>query len=134
MGGNSTCTGYEVPIEKNGIYYFTYFFHDKCDSLLKGKAKLEFRLKNILEFKDIKIQLIYYEDSNKTIQKSYGQIVLDEYDAEKCIMTSKQFLVVDYFFEKEIPIEFHFSGNMNNTISTTLLSIMGSNSQNTKKQ
>ena len=44
-------------------------------------------------------------------------------------MTSKQFLVVDYFFEKEIPIEFHFSGNMNNTISTTLSSIMGSKAQ-----
>jgi hypothetical protein len=62
-----------------------------------------------LEFKDIKIQLIYYEDSNKTIQQSYGQIRLDEFDAEKSIMTSQQFLVVDYFFEKEMPIEFRFS-------------------------
>ena len=131
MGGSSPIV--TIPEEQTELYYFKNSPDYIDDSLLKHKVKLEFCLKNILEFKDIKIQLIYYEDSNKTIQQSYGQIRLDEFDAEKSIMTSQQFLVVDYFFEKEMPIEFRFSGDMNNTIHTTLPSIMGSKHQTYKK-
>ena len=122
-----------IPEDIKEIYYFKNIIDYKEDSLLKHKVKLEVMLKNILEFKNVKIQLIYYQDSHKTNQESYGEIELDEHDPEKCIMTTQKFFIIDYFFEKEMPMEFRFSGDINITISTNLPSIMGSRAQTFKK-
>ena len=49
-------------------------------------------------------------------------------------MTFQKFFVLDYFFEKEMPIEFRIFGDINETIHTSLPSIMGSRAQTFKKQ
>ena len=63
--------GTKVDIPKNleEIYYFKNFESYKYDSTEQHKVKLEPRLKNIFEYKNIQIQLIYYQDSKRNIQK-----------------------------------------------------------------
>jgi len=131
MGGSAPKIN--IPKDLQEIYYFKNFSTYTDDSELKHKVKLEVMLKNILEFQNIKIQLIYYKDSHKTIQESYGEIELDAHDPEKSVMTSQKFFVIDYFFEKEMPMEFRFSGDINTAINTSLPSIMGSRAQTFKK-
>ena len=53
----------KIPKQEKEIYYFRNFDSYKDDSSEKHKVKLEVRLKNILEYKNIQIQLIHYKDS-----------------------------------------------------------------------
>lgn len=128
--------GTKVDIPKNleEIYYFKNFESYKYDSTEQHKVKLEPRLKNIFEYKNIQIQLIYYQDSKRNIQKSEGETEPGEYDSKKNIMTFQKFFILDYFFEKEMPIEFRIFGDITSTINTTLPSIMGARAQTFKKE
>ena len=59
----------KIPKQKKELYYFKNFKTYNDDSYEKHKVKLEVRLKNIIEYKSIQIQLIYYQDSKKNIQQ-----------------------------------------------------------------
>ena len=49
-------------------------------------------------------------------------------------MTFVKFFVVNYRFEKEMPVEFRIIGDINSNISTSLPSIMGARAQTYKKE
>ena len=121
-------------IPKAPEFYFQNFDSYAEDTLLKHKVKIEVKLKNIFENKNISIQLIYYQDNNKTIQKSAGVTEPGIYDEKLNIMKFTKFFVLDYFFEKEMPIEFRFNGDINTTIYTSLPSIFGARAQTLKKE
>ena len=126
------------PIEnipKEEIYYFkglkrTY----SNDNFEAFKVKLEPCLTNIFSYKNIKIKLIYYDDSKKTIQRSCGETESGKFDSETKRLSFESFFLVDYRFEKEMPIEFRIYGDINATIYTSLPSIMGSRGQKFQKE
>ena len=123
-----------IPKQKEEIYYFKNFDSYKDNSSEKHKVKLEVKLRNIFEDKNLQIQLISYKDSYKKVWQSDGETEPGRYDAQKNVMTFQKFFVLDYYFEKEMPIEFHIFGDINETIHTSLPSIMGSRAQTFKKQ
>jgi len=126
------------PIEnipKEEIYYFkglkrTY----SNDNFEAFKVKLEPCLTNIFSYKNVKIKLIYYDDSKKTIQRSCGETESGKFDSETKRLSFESFFLVDYRFEKEMPIEFRIYGDINATIYTSLPSIMGSRGQKFQKE
>ena len=125
-----------IPIKdipKKEYYYFKDiegpYFHDEA-----FKVKLEPSLINIDSYKDIQIKLIYYDDSKKTIQKSCGETELGKFDYETKKIRFESFFLLDYHFEKEMPIEFRIFGDINATIYTSLPSIMGARGQKFQKE
>ena len=130
--------GASCPIEKipkEEIYYFKglkrSYTNDAFDAY---KVKLEPSIINIQSYKNIKINLIYYEDSKKTIQKSCGETEYGKFDSETKRITFESFFLMDYHFEKEMPIEFHIYGDINATIYTNLPSIMGARGQKLQRE
>ena len=122
----------EIPKEE--ICYFKSI-EGYIDDLSKShKVKLHPQITNIFENKDIRIQLIYYLDSNKMKQKSYGEIGPGIFNSESNTITFQDFFIVDYFFEKEIPLEFLIFGDINSVVNTSLPSIMGARAQTLKKE
>ena len=124
----------KIPKQEKEIYYFRNFDSYKDDSSEKHKVKLEVRLKNILEYKNIQIQLIHYKDSFKKDWLSDGETEPGRFDSEKNLMIFQKFFVLDYYFEKEMPIEFRIFGDINTTIYTSLPSVMGARAQTFKRQ
>ena len=128
-------SGHKVEdIKKDPEFYFQDSESYGIDSEERHKVKLEVRLKNIFENKNIIIQLIYYQDSNKTTQKTAGETEPGQYDKNLNIMKFTKFFLVDYYFEKEMPIEFRINGDINAIVNTSLPSIMGSRGQTIKKE
>ena len=131
IAGLKMCESYNLQYGTNYIAVMPTNLYGPND---KHKVKLQVRLKNIFENKNIKIQLIYYQDSNKSIQQSDGETELGQFDPNKNVMTFTKFFIVDYFFEKEMPVEFRIIGDIESIINTSLPSIMGSRAQTYKKQ
>ena len=130
--GTSGLSLQEIPKEE--ICYFKSI-EGYIDDLSKShKVKLHPQITNIFENKDIRIQLIYYLDSNKMKQKSYGEIGPGIFNSESNTITFQDFFIVDYFFEKEIPLEFLIFGDINSVVNTSLPSIMGARAQTLKKE
>ena len=130
--------GTSRPIEKipkEEIYYFKglkrSYTNDTFDAY---KVKLEPSIINIQSYKNVKIRLIYYEDSKKTIQKSCGETEYGKFDSETKRITFESFFLMDYHFEKEMPIEFRIYGDINATIYTNLPSIMGARGQKLQRE
>ena len=132
MGASSSKI--KLPEDPNPINYYTDLTTYDIDPEEQYKVKLEVRLKNIFEYKNIQIQLISYTDSKKNIQKSEGETEPGLYDPQKNVMTFVKFFVVNYRFEKEMPVEFRIIGDINSNISTSLPSIMGARAQTYKKE
>ena len=134
MGASSA----NIPIKdipKKEVYYFKQFRRSyTIDPLEIYNVKLEPSLQNIYSYKDIKIKLIYYDDSKKTIQKSGGETDSGHFDSEAHRITYDRFFLMEYHFEKEMPIEFRIFGDINATINTSLPSIMGSRGLKFQKQ
>ena len=122
----------EIP--RDAKYYFKTFETYIDDSLEMHKVKLELRLKNIFSHKNIQIKLIYFEDSQKRIQRSCGETELGIFDPESNKMTFEKFFIINYYFEKEMPLEFRIFGDINSTVTASLPSIMGARAQTFKKE
>jgi hypothetical protein len=124
-----------ADIPKKEVYYFKQFRRAyTIDPLETYNVKLEPSILNIYSYKNIRIQLIYYEDSTKTIQKSAGETDSGSFNSEAKIITYERFFLMEYHFEKEMPIEFRIFGDINATIHTSLPSIMGSRGLKFEKQ
>ena len=122
----------EIP--KDAKYYFKTFDTYIDDSLEMHKVKLELQLKNIFSEKNIQIQLIYFEDSQKIIQRSCGETEFGKFQPELNKMTFEKFFIINYYFEKEMPLEFRIFGDINAVVTANLPSIMGARAQTFKKE
>ena len=123
-----------IPMDKEAIYNFKTFNLFSEDKSKRHKVKLVPSIKDIYENKNIKIQLVYFEDNKKLIQKSEGETEFGTYDPQSNSIYFQKFFFIDYYFEKDIPIEFRISGDINATVYTSLPSIMGSRAQTLKKE
>ena len=71
-----------IPMDKDAIYNFKTFNLYSEDKSKRHKVKLVPSIKDIYENKNIKIQLVYFEDNNKLIQKSEGETEFGTYDPQ----------------------------------------------------
>ena len=101
----------------------------KEDQDMQEECKLELKITDISSGK-CKINLIQYTDNTRKIK------LKDEEETEMASVSSSsnsiifnKFFILNYYFEKEQPIDFNISGSINSTISTSLHSIMGSRGQ-----
>ena len=96
---------------------------------MKELAKLEVKITNISSGK-CSVRLILYADSqrNATIPGG-GDTESSSCDSSTNSISFNKFFTVNYFFEKEQPIDFIVSGSINGKVSTTLPSVMGSRGQ-----
>jgi hypothetical protein len=71
----------------------------------------------------------YTDSSRKVILKNEGETEMASVDSSSNSIIFNNFFILNYFFEKEQPIDFLISGSFNGKVSTTLPSIMGSRGQ-----
>ena len=121
-----TCATRVIPADEE--YYINKIESYNTDNSLKETVKLEPKLKNISNGR-CKVDLFIFTDAAKTTTKSGGGTEEAEVDYSSKAINFEKFFVMEYFFEKEQPIEFRISGSINTTIKTTLPSIMGSRGQ-----
>ena len=99
------------------------------DANMKETCKIEVKINN-MSSGSCKVGLIQYTDSSrKTILKNEGETEYASVDSSTNSIIFNKFYILNYFFEKEQPIDFIISGSINGKVSTTLPSIMGSRGQ-----
>ena len=125
MGG--MCKTVDVPTEAE--YYYTKFDTYATDTQIRETVKLEPRIKNITGNASCQIQLIIFTNVAKTASKSGGTTDAGTVDSNTNIMSFQKFFIMEYFFEKDQPIEFRVTGTVNGVVRTSLPSIMGSRAQ-----
>jgi len=130
MGG--MCQTREVPTEAE--YYYTKFDSYAADTQIRETVKLEPRIKNITGSQSCQVQLIIFTNTAKTASKSGGTTDIGVIDTSTNIMSFQKFFIMQYFFEKDQPIEFRITGTVNGVVRTSLPSIMGSRAQTLNKQ
>ena len=119
---------------KKAEYYFTKFDSYSTDTQVKETVKLVPTLKNINDSNSCQIQLIIFTNYTKTAWKSGGITDLGYVDSTTNIMNFQKFFIMEYFFEKDQPIEFRITGTINGIVKTSLPSIMGARGQIFKKE
>jgi len=107
--------------------------HSIQDNNMKETAKLEVKIKGVSSG-NAKVQLILFSDSERKNTLAGG----GETESASCNSSTNEisfnkFFIVNYFFEKEQPIDFVISGSLNGKVSTTLPSILGSRGQTLNK-
>ena len=96
---------------------------------MKELAKLEVKVTQISSG-NCSVRLILYGDSQRTITlQGGGETEKANYDYSTNSISFKKFFILNYYFEKEQPIDFIISGSINGKVRTTLPSIMGSRGQ-----
>ena len=119
---------------KKAEYYYTKFDSYSKDTQVRETVKLEPKIINCNKDNVCKIQLIIFTNNAKTASK-YGGTTDEGYvDATLNIMNFQKFFIMEYFFEKDQPIEFRITGTINGIVKTSLPSIMGSRGQTLKKE
>ena len=123
----------ETNIPTQSKYYFKQLDYDinsgKEDPNMKETCKVEVKIKNISSGK-CKVRLVQYTDGTRnTILKNEGETEMASVDSNTNSIIFNHFYIMNYFFEKEQPIDFFISGSINGKVSTTLPSIMGSRGQ-----
>lgn len=126
------CKTREVPTQAQ--YFFTNFDSYARDTQVKDTVKLEPKLKNIHGNQSCQIQLIIFTDSNRQNSKSGGQTEQGTVNNSTNIMDFQKFFIMEYYFEKDQPIEFRITGSVNGVVKTSLPNIMGSRGQTLNKQ
>ena len=119
---------------KRAEYYFTKFDSYSKDTQIRETVKLEPKIINIDESNSCKIQLIIFTNNSKTASKNGGTTDEGIVDSSTNTMSFQKFFIMEYFFEKDQPIEFRISGSINGVVKTSLPSIMGSRGQTLKKE
>jgi hypothetical protein len=114
--------------------FFTQFDQYGTDTQVKETVKIEPRLKNVIGSANCQIHLTIFTNPQKTQSKSGGSTDTGVYDSSTNIITFQKFFIMEYFFEKDQPIEFRVTGTINGVVRTSLPSIMGSRAQTMNKQ
>ena len=125
------CKTREVPTQAQ--YFFTNFDSYARDTQVKDTVKLEPKLKNIHGNQSCQIQLIIFTDSNRQNSKSGGKKEQGTVNNSTNIMDFQKFFIMEYYFEKDQPIEFRITGSVNGVVKTSLPNIMGSRGQTLNK-
>ena len=107
--------------------------HSIQDNNMRETAKLEVKIKGVSSG-NAKVQLILYSDSERKNTLAGG----GETESASCNSSTNEicfnkFFIVNYFFEKEQPIDFVITGSLNGRVRTTLPSILGSRGQTQNK-
>ena len=126
------CQTRDVPTEAE--YYYTKFDTYATDTQIRETVKLEPRIKNITGSNSCQVQLIIFTNTSKTASKSGGITDLGYVDNSTNTMSFQKFFIMEYFFEKDQPIEFRITGTVNGVVRTSLPSIMGSRAQTLNRQ
>ena len=121
------CKTRELPTKAE--YYYTKFDTYSIDTQIRETVKLEVKIKNINENENCQIQLIIFTNVSKTASKSGGKTEEGHFDSSTNTMSFQKFFIMEYFFEKDQPIEFRITGSINGVVKTSLPSIMGSRAQ-----
>ena len=118
-----------TPEAKYYIKQLEYDINTGNDEGIKETCKLEVRITNVTSG-SCKVGLIQYTDNTrKVILKNEGETETASVDSNTNSIIFNKFFIVNYFFEKEQPIDFIISGSLNGKVVTTLPSIMGSRGQ-----
>jgi hypothetical protein len=115
-------------------YFYTNFDSYARDTQVRDTVKLEPKLKNIHGSQSCQVQLIIFTDSSRTQSKPGGQTEQGIVNSSTNSMSFQKFFIMEYFFEKDQPIEFRISGTVNGVVKTSLPNIMGSRGQTLNKQ
>ena len=100
---------------------------------MKEVAKLEVKITNISSG-NCSVSLVLYSDSQRRNRiPGGGNTERGGCDSSTNTISFNQFFTVNYYFEREQPIDFIVSGSINGTVKTTLPSIMGSRGQTLKR-
>ena len=121
------CENKNVPTEAES--YFTKFDTYATDTQIRETVKLEPKLKNIIGYNNCQVQLIIFTNTAKTASKSGGMTEQGSVDSSTNTMSFQKFFIMEYFFEKDQPIEFRITGSVNGVVRTSLPSIMGARGQ-----
>ena len=119
---------------KKAEYYYTKFDSYSADNEIKETVKLEPKINNITEKNNCQVQLIIFTNSSRTAFKSGGITEEGYIDTSANIMSFQKYFIMDYFFEKDQPIEFRITGTINGVVKSSLASIMGSRGQTLKRE
>ena len=114
-------------------YFYTNFDSYARDTQVRDTVKLEPKLKNIHGSQSCQVQLIIFTDSNRIQYKPGGQTELSSVNSSTNTINFQKFFVMEYFFEKDQPIEFRITGTVNGVVKTSLPNIMGSRGQTLNK-
>ena len=130
MGIEYCAPAENVPLESK--YYFKemeYDINSGKDDDMKERCKIEVKIINITSG-SCKVGLVQYKDNKRdTILKNRDETETASFDSSSNSITFNKFFILNYFFEKEQPIDFIISGSINGKVSVTLASIMGSRGQ-----
>ena len=123
----------EEKVSVQPHYYFKQLEYDinsgSESSGMKELCKLEVKIENISSG-NCQVRLVQYTDNTrKAILKNEGETEMASVDYNTNSIMFNKFYILNYFFEKEQPIDFIISGSINGKVSTTLPSIMGSRGQ-----
>jgi len=128
--GFENCTSAE-KVPKESKYFFQQMEYDintGSNDEMKERCKIEVKINNISSG-SCKVSLVQYTDNTrKTILKKEGETETASVDSSNSI-TFNKFFILNYYFEREQPIDFILNGSINGKVSTTLPSIMGSRGQ-----
>ena len=131
MGGNFCKTQVE---DKSPQYFYRSVNENEVDiQNEKEKVKLVIEMINVTTDQDIFVKLTLYKDKNRTQFSNGGQTEKLHRNNNNHI-TFFLFFILDYYFEREQPITLFVNGGINETITTSLGSIMGSRGQKFIKQ
>ena len=93
---------------------------------MKEAAKLELSIINVSSG-SCKVKLVLYADSSRTVTlQGGGETELANYNSSVNTINFQKFFILNYYFEKDQPLDFFISGSINGKVSTTLPSIIGS--------
>jgi len=123
----------EKNLSTQPSYYFKQLEYDinsgQGDQGMKELCKVEVKIENISSG-SCQIRLVQYTDNTrKTILKNEGETEMAKVNSATNSIIFNKFFILNYFFEKEQPIDFIINGSINGKVSTTLPSIMGSRGQ-----
>ena len=114
--------------------FYTNFDSYARDTQVRDTVKLQPKIKNINGSQSCKVELIIFTDSNRNNYKSGGQTEKNSVESSTNTINFQKFFIMEYYFEKDQPIEFRISGSINGTVKTSLPNVMGSRGQTLNKQ
>ena len=113
------------------IYFKTLDQFSNFSESEREKVKLTLSLKNIQDSSQYEVSLLIYSDKQRLNFRNVS--TTESASAKNNEITFNQLLIMEYYFEKEQPLGFQIKGSFNETVQTTLGSIMGSRGQKLKK-
>ena len=111
------CQTRDVPTQAE--YYYTKFDTYATDTQIRETVKLEPKIKNISSPNNCQVQLIIFTNTARTASKSGGTTEQGMVDTSTNTMSFQKFFIMEYFFEKDQPIEFRITGSIKGVVKTS---------------